>query len=222
LERGFVKIFRKFFEDNELWKEKRVFSKAEAWLDVVRSARWKDEPKRMIDKRGPYILEQGDMYISDRFLAKRWLWSPKKVRTFLNYLIERPSIKYKTRTTRRTIINVINIKGYLEWRTSERTSEEPRGRGGKGGKGSKKEPSLAQAQSGFAPNKEPQRNHRGTTEEPKKKHVKKEKNVNSSSILSEKEKNKTKEEAIAELKKKIPGIGRLDKRGEANDKETEN
>lgn len=142
MERGYLKVFRRFFLENELWAEKRVFSKAEAWMDLMQAARWKDEPVKLMDKRGPYILEQGDVYISDRYLAERWQWSTKKVRNFLTYLIERESIRYKIRTNRRTIINVINLRDYIKWGTTQGTTEEP------------------------------QKNHRGTTEEPKKNTVK--------------------------------------------------
>ena len=153
MDRGYIKIFRKLFRDHEFWKEKRIYSKAEAWIDLLQSARWKDEPEKLIDKRGSYILELGDIYISDRYLAKRWRWSTKKVRNFLTYLIERESIKYKIRSSRRTIITIINLKSYLGWGTTEGITEEP------------------------------QRNHRGITEESKKKKDKKEKPVKPDNIL---------------------------------------
>lgn len=129
MKRGYIKIFRKFFEDHEFWKEKRKFSKAEAWMDILKSARWKDEPETLVDSRGAYTLELGDFYISERFLCERWMWSRTKVRAFLNYLIERESILYKKKTTHRTIITVTNLKSYLGWefgkKTSDQTSEVP-------------------------------------------------------------------------------------------------
>lgn len=147
MKRGYIKIFRKFFREHEFWNEKRTYSKAEAWIDLVECARWKDEPERLIDKRGSYILELGDVFISDRYLSKRWGWSTKKVRNFLNYLLQRESIKYKIRSNKRTIITITNLKSYLGWETSKGTTEEP------------------------------VKNQSGTTEEPKKKPLKKVKPV---------------------------------------------
>lgn len=123
MKQGYIGLFRKFFE-HDFWQEKRKFSKAEAWIDLLQMARWKDEPKRMLDKRGAYVLDFGDIYISERFLATRWMWSTKKVRNYLSYLLEIESISFKKRSSHRTIINIINLKAYVGWIKGERSSEE--------------------------------------------------------------------------------------------------
>lgn len=124
MEQGYIGIFRKFFNEHEFWQEKRKYSKAEAWIDLLRMARWKDEPEKMLDKRGAYILGFGDIYISERFLGTRWLWSTKKVRNFLSYLLEMESITFKKRSSHRTIININNLGTYIGWIKGERSSEE--------------------------------------------------------------------------------------------------
>lgn len=124
MDRGYIRLFRKFFE-HEFWEEKRKYSKAEAWIDLVRMARWNKKPKKFIDNRGSYYLEFGDVFISDRFLMKRWKWSKTKVRNFISYLITKESILYKIKTTKRTIICVVNLDRYLTWETTKKTSERP-------------------------------------------------------------------------------------------------
>lgn len=44
---GFIALYRKF-QDNFLWKERRIFSRAEAWLDILMEARWKSEPEQVL------------------------------------------------------------------------------------------------------------------------------------------------------------------------------
>lgn len=119
---GYIKLFRKFF-DGELWQEPRVYSKAEAWIDLIEMARWGNKPETLLDKRGSYILEYGDVYISLRYLGERWRWSKNKARHFLEYLERKESIVFKKRDSHRTIINLVNLEVYLGWESGRRDSE---------------------------------------------------------------------------------------------------
>lgn len=122
MNQGYVGLFRKFF-DHEFWKERRKYSKAEAWIDLMQSARYGEGPETLFDKRGSYILEYGDVYISLRYLGERWQWSKNKVQGFLNYLEKRGSILVKKRDSHRTIIHIINLKTYKDWIKGRRDSE---------------------------------------------------------------------------------------------------
>lgn len=73
--KGWIKLHRKL-EQNFLWEEK-PFSKAQAWIDLLLIANHDD----------------GKVYRSQRWLAKRWGWSHTKVRRFLNRLEEERMIK---------------------------------------------------------------------------------------------------------------------------------
>ncbi len=125
-DRGYLGLFRKFF-DHEFWKEKRKFSKAEAWIDLMRSARYGENPERLFDKRGEYTLEHGDIYISLRYLGERWQWSKNKVRHFLDTLERLESISVKKRDSHRTIIHVTNLKAYTEWIQGKRDKKDSEG-----------------------------------------------------------------------------------------------
>ena len=122
-QRGYLGLFRKFFDEHEFWKEKRKYSRAEAWIDLMQSARYGEEPETLFDKRGSYILEYADVYVSLRYLGARWQWSKNKVGHFLEYLRIRESILFKKRDSHRTIIHIINLKGYTEWIQGKRDSE---------------------------------------------------------------------------------------------------
>ena len=123
MKQGYLGIFRKFFNEHEFWKEKRKYSKAEAWIDLMQSARYGEEPEMLFDKRGSYVLKYGDVYISLRYLGERWQWSKNKVKGFLTHLEKRESILFKKRDSHRTIIHIVKLKGYTEWIKGERDSE---------------------------------------------------------------------------------------------------
>lgn len=123
MKQGYLGIFRKFFDEHEFWKEKRKYSRAEAWIDLMQCARYGEEPETLFDKRGSYTLEYGDVYISLRYLGERWQWSKNKVKGFLDYLEKRESIMVKKRDSHRTIINIVNLGSYVKWIQGERDSE---------------------------------------------------------------------------------------------------
>jgi hypothetical protein len=80
-EGGFLLLWRKYF-DHPYWAEKRVYSRAEAWLDCWGNmAAYDPYVKIMAGIRIP--LERGQFIASERFLEKRWGWSRGKVRRFL-------------------------------------------------------------------------------------------------------------------------------------------
>jgi hypothetical protein len=139
IDNGYIKLYRKFF-DSELWQEKRKYSKAEAWIDLIEMARWGEEPETLLDKRGSYVLEFGDIYISARFLGIRWQWSKNKVIHFLEYLEKRESILFKKRDSHRTIISLVNLKVYLGWENGKKDSKRTAKGQGRDGEGTKKNP----------------------------------------------------------------------------------
>lgn len=78
--KGYIKIARSLF-DNPLWQERRNFSRAEAWIDLIQMAAYRDHD--VILKGETYRLKRGDVLHSQRDLAKRWAWSERKVRRWL-------------------------------------------------------------------------------------------------------------------------------------------
>lgn len=79
--RGHIKIARKTFVDDKWWTTKRVFSKWEAWTDMIQLAQW--EPREFTStKFGTIRLERGEFVLSLRKMADRWGWGVRSVRTF--------------------------------------------------------------------------------------------------------------------------------------------
>lgn len=109
-EEGYIPISRKLF-DHPFWCEKRVYSKFEAWFDVLQSARF-ENAKQLIG--GKLVrIKRGQFPISLRFLAERWGWSPKKVNTFLSLLISDGMITKETlKETGQTVVTICNYDRY--------------------------------------------------------------------------------------------------------------
>lgn len=108
--KGYIKIWRKIWDD-PLFDSRRVFSKFEAWIDLIMLAAGKDKD---IDFLGDTIhLKRGQLATSQSRLAKRWGWSRWKVNKFLELLssktVQKLSIKLYHKTT---VITVLNYNKY--------------------------------------------------------------------------------------------------------------
>ena len=91
---GFIMLQRKFFS-HDFWGEKRKFSRAEAFVDLIRSANF--APKRVLVGNAYIELERGQQIASLRFLGQRWGWSTFKVKSFLKLLFEEKMAYTKTK-----------------------------------------------------------------------------------------------------------------------------
>lgn len=124
---AFIKIDRNFFE-GKYWKQKRVFSQAEAWIDLVRTARFEIEPETRILSSGRYItIKRGEIHASIRFLAERWSWGTDKVKRFLDAAISEQAIERRTEQGE-SIITLLNYGIYNpvgdESQTANRTPNQ--------------------------------------------------------------------------------------------------
>ena len=117
---GWIKLFRKI-QDHWVWDNPEYLK---AWLDMLFMARWKDTKKSMVDKKGIYILDYGDLLASERFFCKRWDWSRSKVRRFLELCQKEGQISYKEKDSKRTIIHIVNMRVYADQETSKSTSDD--------------------------------------------------------------------------------------------------
>lgn len=70
---GWIALARKYCLTDE-WREKRVFSRAEAWIYMLLEANWRDE----VDDDG-VLVERGSIRISSRKLARVWQWERGRV-----------------------------------------------------------------------------------------------------------------------------------------------
>lgn len=118
---GFIKLSRKYF-DNFLWKEPRVYSKAEAWLDLIYSARF-EASTELINNR---VIEvhRGEIPASRRFLEERWKWGSTKVANFIDILTKKGMINQR-QDQGQTILILCKYDSYNDTQTSDKPPIEP-------------------------------------------------------------------------------------------------
>lgn len=106
---SFIPINRSLFT-HFLWKESRTFSKCEAWLDLIQSARFEQSQAKELVGGRLMTWGRGQLPASVRFLAYRWNWSKHKVDDFLKLLEKEAMIKIDS-SQGQTLITLLN---YLE------------------------------------------------------------------------------------------------------------
>ena len=106
MHRGYIKLYRKF-QENDLWRARRDFSLAEAWIDILMEVQHSPEPQTIIVGMTAIECKQGQSVKSMRTWSTRWHWSEGKVRRFLKLLQSRSMIVLEpvSQTTRITVCN---------------------------------------------------------------------------------------------------------------------
>lgn len=85
MDHGFIKLSRKFFT-HELWTKARTYSACEAWLFLIKEARFEASPRTESIGGREITWHRGQYPASIRHLARQWMWSERSVRSFLEKL----------------------------------------------------------------------------------------------------------------------------------------
>lgn len=105
--KGWICLSRQITE-HWLWNSDR-FDKAHAWLDLLLLANHTD--KKTMHRGQLVVCKRGDVNLSLTELAKRWRWSRKAVKHFVETL-ERDGMVSNRVTRERTTITLINYEKY--------------------------------------------------------------------------------------------------------------
>ncbi len=116
---AYIQLDRKYF-NGFLWNEERVYSKAEAWLDLIQMARF-EAKKEMINNR-VIEVQRGELPASNRFLQLRWNWSNSKVSNFVKTLVQQGMITSQN-DRGITIISLCKYDEYNKIDNSENDTE---------------------------------------------------------------------------------------------------
>ena len=123
-ERGFIIVARSIL-DHPLVGARKPYSRLEAWEWLLLEAAWK--PRRSGFQAGRHIgticLERSQLSHSLRFMASKWGWSVKQVRTFLVGLETDTMIATQT-DTGQTVITICNYNTYQMGMSSEETQTD--------------------------------------------------------------------------------------------------
>ena len=134
---GYIPLSRSFFDTPE-WCEKRVYSRAEAWLDMIAMAAFA-EHVRWVDDVSYVPVYRGEIIASQRQLAKRWGWSTATVNRYLKRLSEGSNARIEvyvrrivvlygetpSETPSETSVSVIKLSKYDTYNVGTANSETP-------------------------------------------------------------------------------------------------
>ena len=109
---GWIKLHRKI-QLNPLWTERRRFSRAEAWIDILMEARHDPEPARLLIGNKIIECKRGECIKSLDTWANRWKWNKSAVRRFFDLLQGMNQIRHEneTKTTRLCVCNYETYNG---------------------------------------------------------------------------------------------------------------
>jgi len=109
---GWIALHRSM-QDHWLWDEKRKYSKAEAWIDILMTANHAEG--KFVYRGKLFICGRGELLRSLDKLRKRWGWSKSGVTRFLKLIEEDGMIVLKSETVL-TRITVCRYNEYQEMR----------------------------------------------------------------------------------------------------------
>lgn len=118
---SWIRMHRKV-KKNFLWTEKRVFSKFEAWMNLLFDAAFEKQELMINDQ--VILLKRGQVLTSQKKLAERWKWSRCKVQTFLNKL-EKCQMLGTESGTKFTIVTILNYDYYQRVEDHLGTNQAP-------------------------------------------------------------------------------------------------
>lgn len=110
MEKGWVRLHRKF-KDHWLWKEKRRFSRWEAWEDLFTEANYKEN--KVLKGSSLITIKRGQLLTSQIKLAGRWGWHRETVSKFLKLLKSDRMIDFTTvigYDIGHTLVTILNYK----------------------------------------------------------------------------------------------------------------
>jgi len=117
--KGWISISRNI-QDNYLWKDSKVKSKFEAWIDMLFLAKYKES--KMLIRGNVVIIGRGQLAYSQETLCERWKWSRIKVNSFLNMLEkEQQIVQQKSKLI--TLISITNYNQYQDLSTTDNTTD---------------------------------------------------------------------------------------------------
>lgn len=117
---GWIKIHRSI-KDHWLYTEKRVFSRFEAWNDILLTVNYSDA--QTLIKGKLYNVKRGESILSLDSWAKRWGWEKSTVRRFLK-LLENESMVVLDSDNVTTRLTVCKYESYQDERNADETRKK--------------------------------------------------------------------------------------------------
>ena len=117
---GWISLHRKI-QCHPFYKERRKFSKFEAWIDLLLEANHTD--KDWIVGNEVIPVKRGSFITSEIQLMERWQWSKSKVRAYL-ILLQSENMIIKKSDTKKTTISIVNYDNYQDNGTTKKPKKD--------------------------------------------------------------------------------------------------
>jgi len=105
---GAIPLLRKF-QKHPYWTERRKYSRAEAWIDLLFMARYGIETEEIWDRGELLQIQYAQILTSMVTLANKWKRNRHWVKNFINVLEKNGSILIIIMNKRRTILQIVNM-----------------------------------------------------------------------------------------------------------------
>ncbi len=107
---GWISLHRKI-QNNFLWKDGRVFSKAEAWIDILMEVQHSPDQTKTMIKNTIITCDRGQSIKSIQTWADRWTWTRSAVQRYLQ-LLKREGMLTTENLTKTIRLSVCNYSTY--------------------------------------------------------------------------------------------------------------
>ena len=107
---GWISLHRQF-QEHALWQEPRVFSKAEAWIDILMEVQHDTKQTETMIKNTIITCDRGQSIKSIQTWAERWTWSRSAIQRFLT-LLKRQGMITTENLTKTIRLSVCNYNTY--------------------------------------------------------------------------------------------------------------
>lgn len=116
---GWIRLHRQIRE-NEFWRQRRRFSKAEAWVDLLMDAAFEDHEAILGNTVIP--IKRGQALISQRAKAGQWGWARNTVHSFLSLLARREMVSHEMNRGPEGGYTLVTIKNYGRFQSDDEPS----------------------------------------------------------------------------------------------------
>lgn len=120
---GWIALHRKIRE-HPFWREHRVFSRHEAWEDILMSARWKEDEEQFVIGSRVITCGRGQVCYSLSTWSRRWNWTKSATRRFF-VLLEKLGQIDTENVTKTTRVSILNYEAYQNVRINSEPEVNP-------------------------------------------------------------------------------------------------
>lgn len=117
---GYILLHRSLLT-NWVWED-RIFSKAEAWIDLIFLVNFAESTYQVGNEILPVL--PGSRYTTVKELCERWKWSNTKVTNFLR-LLQNDNMIVKNNVKKKTLLTIVNWDKY-QTKSDKKASEKRR------------------------------------------------------------------------------------------------